>query len=137
MILPLDSIFLKFEEEDDKEPKVIIDNVTLIKPKMSHDTNNYIIKPFDIYKLTNGSGFGIQIQFERNEEGINGILINYHLMCSTLVLVATVNFLIDPKVVPGRAGLLVTLFLVLANFFSCAQVGKPLIDTKNEINIYS
>ena len=104
---------------------------------MSNDTNNYIIKPFTIYKLSNGSGFGIQIQFERNEEGINGILINYHLMCSTLVLVATVNFLIDPKVVPGRAGLLVTLFLVLANFFSCAQVGKPLIDTKNRINIYS
>ena len=89
---------------------------------MSIDTSKYIIKPFDIYKLSNGSGFGIQIQFERNEEGINGILINYHLMCSTLVLVATVNFLIDPKVVPGRAGLLVTLFLVLANLFSCAHV---------------
>ena len=27
-----------------------------------------------------------------------------------------------PKVVPGRAGMLVTLFLVLANFFSDAQV---------------
>ena len=45
-------------------------------------------------------------------------------MCATLVLVAAVNFLIDPKVVPGRAGLLVTLFLVLANFFSDAQVTK-------------
>ena len=101
---------------------MIIDNITLIEPKMSNDTNNYIIKPFEVYKHSNGSGFGIQIQFERNEEGINGILINYHLICGTLVLVATVNFLVDPKVVPGRAGLLLTIFLVLANFFSCAQV---------------
>ena len=64
------------------------------------------------------------MSFERNTEGINGILINYNMICATLVLVATVNFLIDPRVVPGRAGLLVTLFLVLANFFTSAQVMK-------------
>ena len=81
-----------------------------------------MIKPFEVYQLSNGSSFVIRVSFERNAEGINGILINYHLMCGTLVLVATVNFLIDPKIVPGRAGLLVTLFLVLANFFTCAQV---------------
>ena len=57
-------------------------------------------------------------------------------MCATLVLVAAVNFLIDPKVVPGRAGLLVTLFLVLANFFSDAQVIK-LVVHKREVKIIS
>ena len=102
---------------------MIIDKITLIEPKMSNDTNNYIIKPFEVYKHSNGSGFGIQVNFESNREGINGILINYHLICGTLVLVGSVNFLVDPKVVPGRAGLLLTLFLVLANFFSSAQVG--------------
>ena len=92
---------------------------------MSNDTNKFIIKSFQLYQNPNDSGtFGIRISFERNAEGINGILINYHLMCATLVLVATVNFLIDPKIVPDRARLLVTLFLVLANFFSCAQVTK-------------
>ena len=92
---------------------------------MSNDTNEYIIKPFELHnKHKNDSSFGIQIHFKRNEKGINGILINYHLTCATLVLVATVNFLIDPKVVPGRAGLLVTIFLVLANFFTSAQVTK-------------
>ena len=91
---------------------------------MSNDTNKFIIKHFDLKHHPNDSSFGIQIHFERNEEGISGILINYNLLCGTLVLVATVNFLIDPKVVPGRAGLLVTLFLVLANFFSSAQVTK-------------
>ena len=103
---------------------MIINKITSIDSKMSNDTNKYIIKPFEVYKHSNGSSFVIRVNFERNAEGINGILINYHLMCATLVLVATVNFLIDPKVVPGRAGLLVTLFLVLANFFTCAQVTK-------------
>ena len=69
-----------------------------------------------------GSTFGLRISFERNTEGISGILMNYHFMCATLVLVASINYLVDPDVVPGRAGLLVTLFLVLTNFFSNAQV---------------
>ena len=37
-----------------------------------------------------------------------------------LAMAASINFLIDPKVVPGRAGLLVTLFLVMTGFFSDA-----------------
>ena len=90
------------------------------KPKLSNDTNNYIIKPFEIYE--NGSSFGINISFERNMNGTNGILINYHFMSAILVLIASINFVIDPTIVPGRAGLLVTLFLVLTNFFSDAQV---------------
>ena len=91
---------------------------------MSNDTNNFFLNPFEVYHSNDPTTFGIQIRFERNFKGITGILISYHLMCATLVLVASINFLVDPKVVPGRAGLLVTIFLVLANFFSGAQVTK-------------
>ena len=87
---------------------------------MSNNTNNYIINPLRIMQNSNESSFTIQISFERNSKG--GVLIRYHLMCALLVITASLNFLIDPKVVPGRAGMLVTLFLVLANFFSDAQV---------------
>ena len=97
-----------------------VKTIELKNSKLSNDTNNYIVKPFG--KYTNGSSFGIHISFERNTKGTIGILINYNFMCATLVLIASINFLIDPKVVPGRAGLLVTLFLVLTNFFSAAQV---------------
>ena len=62
------------------------------------------------------------IKVERTMEGIAIILLNYHMICAILVIVASINFLIDPKVVPGRAGMLVTLFLVLTTFFSDAQV---------------
>ena len=87
---------------------------------MRNYTNDYIINPLRI--SNDSSKFAIQISFERSFGGITGILISYHMMCALLVITASLNFLIDPKIVPGRAGMLVTLFLVLANFFSDAQV---------------
>ena len=91
---------------------------------MSNNINGYNITSFEIISSNGLANFEIEIMFERNSDGIHGILINYHFMCVMLVLVASINFLIDPKVVPGRAGLLVTLFLVLTTFFSDAQVKK-------------
>ena len=122
----------------------VIGQIQLINPMMSYDTNDYLIKSFDVIHNmarsevftqpgfininntdidnTNSTKFGIKISFERNSKGIVRILVNYHFMCAILVLVASINFLIDPNVVAGRAGSLVTLFLVLASFFSDAQV---------------
>ena len=98
--------------------------------KLSEDTNNYKITKFTEYKNTSGDIpiFGIRIGFERNIDGLNGIVINYHLMCGILVLVATINFLIDPKDTDGRGGLLVTVFLVLTTFFTVAQVNMYLYE---------
>ena len=94
----------------------------MVSFKTSNDTNDYNINSIEPYHFNRTSKFGIHFAFERNSKGIYGILINYNLMCAMLVLVASINFLIDPKVVPGRAGLLVTLFLVMTGFFSDAQV---------------
>ena len=91
---------------------------------MSNDTNDYSIESFEVIASKDSGKFGIRVRFERNSKSYWGLLINYHLMCGMLVIVAAINFLIDPKVVPGRAGLLVTIFLVLTNFFSDAQVIK-------------
>ena len=63
-----------------------VKTILLEKPQLRNDTNNYLIKSFENY--TKGSSFGIQISFERNTKGTIGILINYHFMCATLVLVA-------------------------------------------------
>ena len=66
------------------------------------------------------SVFGVEFHFETN---IVGYLVRYYLICAILVsLISSISFMIKPSIVPGRAGLLVTLFLVLANFFSLAQV---------------
>ena len=89
---------------------------------MSNNTNDFNLQSIEEYHSNYTTKFGIKIKFERNNAGITGILISYHFMCALLVLVGNINFLIDPKIVPGRSGLLVTIFLVLANFFSGAQV---------------
>lgn len=93
---------------------------------MTDDANNYVIKAIEKYSLKNPTRFGIKILFDRTTTATYGIVINYHLMCAMIILVSAINFLVDPKLVPGRAGLLVTLFLVLTNFFCKAQVGITL-----------
>ena len=75
----------------------------------------------------NSAQFGINIEVERTMEGTTNVLLNYHMICAILVIVASINFLIDPKVVPGRAGMLVTIFLVLTTFFSDAQVKTKIL----------
>ena len=65
------------------------------------------------------SVFGIKFEFSRDP---TGFIVKYHMITGVLVIIGGISFLVDPKIVPGRMGLLVTLFLVLANFFSNAQV---------------
>ena len=114
-------IFSIFQFENEMDEIVIFDEITLIDPKLSNDTNNYIIKRFGVDKHSNGSSFGIQISFERNAKGVNGILTNYHLMCAMLVLVASTNFVFDAKD-SNRSCMLIALLLVQTSYFSAAQV---------------
>ena len=51
-------------------------------------------------------------------------LEKYYLPCVGLVLLTSVSFFVPPKMVPGRGGMLVTLFLVLNNIFSAFKVCK-------------
>ena len=103
---------------------------------MSNDTNNYKIYDFVEYHSNadwnHKTKFGIYIGFRRTSDGIHGILVYYHLMCAVLVLVSSINYVIDPKVVPGRAGLLITVYLVLTTFFSDAQVFKSIYLLMND-----
>ena len=47
-----------------------------------------------------------------------------------------VSFLIKPEVVPGRMGLLVTLFLVLINIFNSVREQAPISSRLNAIDLY-
>ena len=105
-----------------------IKNVTVRKSEFQ---NTVTIKDYRAFAFPNieqetmSSQFGVEtkfvVTFSLHREP-SGYLIRYHLVCMILVLIGSISFLIEPKIVPGRAGLLVTLFLVLAAFFSNAQV---------------
>ena len=105
-----------------------IKNVTM---RISEFKNNITIKGYKTFAYpthkqeTKSSPFGTETKLVVTfflERKPNGYLIRYHLVCAALVFIGSISFFIEPKIVPGRSGLLVTLFLVLAAFFSNAQV---------------
>ena len=87
---------------------------------------NSLSSTFETFVSRNKDGeetFGLLVNFERNTNGKNGILISYNLMCAILVMISLVNFLIDPKD-SNRAAVLVALILVLATIFNSSQVSS-------------
>ena len=107
-----------------------IKNFTMIKSEFQNDVTIKGYKTFAIAyptlkKETRKSQFGTETKLVVTfflERKPNGYLIRYHLVCAALVFIGSISFFIEPEIVPGRSGLLVTLFLVLAAFFSNAQV---------------
>ena len=107
----MDSIRPKHPHEFDD----IIDNLD----DKNHVSGYFITKQKKVFSNTSAV-FGVKFHFKTN---VVGFLVKYYLICGILVcFISSISFMIKPSVVPGRAGLLVTLFLVLANFFSLAQV---------------
>ena len=49
-------------------------------------------------------------------------VIKYYMPCAMMVMVSCINFVIPPDAIPGRTGLLVTIFLVLITIFGAVQV---------------
>ena len=67
-------------------------------------------------------------------------ILRYFLPSSAMTVVSWVSFVIPPEAIPGRTGLLVTLFLVLTTMFTGIQVkqdlsGFTLMVDKNPISI--
>lgn len=59
-----------------------------------------------------------------------------YLTSMLFVIVSWASFMIKPDVVPGRMGLLVTLFLVLINIFNGVKAGSPQSTNLNAVDLY-
>ena len=59
-----------------------------------------------------------------------------YLTSAMFVVVSWVSFIINPEVVPGRIGLLVTIFLVLVNIFNRVQSKAPVSMSLNAVDLY-
>ena len=68
----------------------------------------------------NGS-FGVDLHLQRYTEPF---IFKYYIPCCALTTITSISFFIPPKVVPGRGGIMVTMFLVLTNIFSNSKVIK-------------
>ena len=112
---------LKFE---DGKMETTAQSINLTEPKIFGEVDFITSYETILSKDENSKEkFGILLNLERSSQGTNGILISYHLMCATLVIISSVTFLIDPKD-SNRAAVLVALILVLATVFNAAQVLK-------------
>ena len=65
---------------------------------------------------------GFQIDLVRKK---GQIFIQVYLISLLLIILAWVSFIVNPDVVPGRMGLLVTVFLVLINIFISVKRDAP------------
>ena len=109
-------IYSKFKDLYDQ---TTIQKFMLINPREKL-RRGYEISYHEINEV-NPAAFGILLKFKRRQ---SEFVIEYYLPCGILVFIASISFLIDPSVVPGRCGLLVMLFLVFTNFLSNSKVWK-------------
>ena len=64
------------------------------------------------------------------------LFFQVYLTAGMLVIVSWTSFLINPNIVPGRMGLLVTLFLVLVNIFNGFKNSAPPSINLNALDVY-
>ena len=76
---------------------------------------------------------GINMLLERTR---TQIFFQVYLTSTLFVIVSWVSFVIKPDVVPGRMGLLVTVFLVLINIFNDAKANAPRSSNLNAVDVY-
>ena len=76
-------------------------------------------------------GFRINIRRTRVQ-----IFFQAYLTSILFVFVSWVSFLIKPEVVPGRMGLIITIFLVLINIFNGIKSHSPVSPSLNAVDIY-
>ena len=76
-------------------------------------------------------GFNILINRMRTQ-----IVFQVYLTSAMFVIVSWVSFIIRPEVVPGRIGLLVTIFLVLVNIFNGVKTDAPVSHSLNAVDLY-
>ena len=82
--------------------------------------------PIDNNNITNDFGFDLSIKRE-----ITSYLFQYYIPCSCIVVISSISFIIPLTAIPGRVGLMVTLFLTLANLMIHQEVRTKVKNIKN------
>ena len=64
------------------------------------------------------------------------IIIEVYLTATSLVIISWLSFVVNPSVIPGRMGMLVTVFLVLINIFIGVKTNSPTSNGLNAADIF-
>ena len=86
-----------------------------------------------VYEKKRYAVCGVHILLDRTREQI---FFQVYLTSTLFVVVSWVSFIIKPEVVPGRMGVLVTVFLVLINIFNNVKGNAPVSTSLNAVDLY-
>lgn len=101
----------------DQEANDFGDRIAIQKSILPFTMHVLPIKPFAKYiEGYNYSHAGMKIEFVRNSLG--SLLGRFYAPTSIFAILSLISYFIDPQVVPGRLGLLVTLYLIASNVYS-------------------
>ena len=92
----------------------------------------YIVRTYE------GSGHdwvncGFSIELERNNIQM---VLQVHIASTALVIVSWFSFVVNPSCVPGRMGMLITVFLVLINIFIGVKNNSPISNGLNAADVF-
>ena len=76
-------------------------------------------------------GFNVGLSRSRTQT-----FFQVYLTTALFVIVSWISFIIKPDVIPGRMGVLVTIFLVLINIFNGVKSNAPESATLNAVDLY-
>ena len=100
--------------------------VDLTKYTASNPDYSFKLTPLNDFNLTYGNWLVSAIGFKmRMERYSTKYILNYYLPSLIFVTASWASFLIPPTIVPGRMALLITLLLVLINFYGTIIQNQP------------
>ena len=102
--------------EDDKRLRLHFSPETIVDKKWRLIKDGFnITRTFKRgYTEKNDTFVGFEIELKRI---LSPYIFQYYLPCAAIVFVSQISFIIPPSSLPGRIGLLATLFLTLTNLF--------------------
>ena len=86
-----------------------------------------------VYENKSYAVCGFHILLDRTKEQT---FFQVYLTTFMFVVVSWASFIIKPEVVPGRMGVLVTIFLVLINIFNNVKANAPVSMSLNAVDLY-
>ena len=128
---PFDSQQCRFLQGSFQSPQEIVDCTSVVSHRkeeqrgLQYDIRIMDLHPEDHTFETNGRVWarcGFNIKLKRQ---ITRILFDVYLTAILLVIASWVSFTVDPNSIPGRMGLLITVFLVLINIFIGVKHDSP------------
>ena len=106
-----------------RENGIISSSFDWLKVKNQHLTFDIWIQPMNQstsfhYERFGVSNTGVTIYLKRNKRMVNKLIGEFYLPTSIYACFSWISFFINPDIVPGRMGLLVTLSLISSNVYS-------------------